>query len=69
MVQRHRDLHSSIAGLPTGLASRGRTVTDSLVVNTKDVSAPDGDVTKWDFSSQYSNHPRSRQPFSLDPND
>ena len=26
---------------------------------------PDGDVTKWDFSSQYSNHHRSRQPFSL----
>ena len=36
-VQPHRDLHSSFAGLPTGLASRGLTVTDSLVVNTKDV--------------------------------
>ena len=34
MMQRHRDQHSSFAGLPTG-----HTVTNSLVVNTKDVSA------------------------------
>ena len=34
----HRDLHSSFAGLPTGLACSGRIVIDSLVVKTKDVS-------------------------------
>ena len=44
MVQHHRDLHSSIAGLPTSLASRGRTVTDNLV----DVSGCDHlKVQKW----------------------
>ena len=40
MVQHHRYLHRSFVGLLTGLASRGRIVIDSLVVNTKDVSGP-----------------------------
>ena len=39
MVQHHRDLHRSFVGLLTGLASRGCIVIDSVVVNTKGISA------------------------------
>ena len=49
MVQHHRDLHGSIVGLPTGLASGGRIVIDSLVVNTKDVSGRAFNRTKEIF--------------------